>query len=448
MQNRKKTALFFALVWILLLLSGCFMRGTEELYCVPKRSDDYLSLQEEVEAAIGGGEYCAPISGDNRQAIQQADLNGDGEDEYIVYARTDQDSPLKIFVFQNSGDGYALHSTVSGEGSAFDSVCYAQIDGTPGMELIVGRRVGDQVPQALTVYTFHHDEVGELVSTSYTDFRIKDLDEDGLTDLFVVRSDSEQRNAVAELYRWHEGEFARENEANLSFPAESYKQTAVGTLENGKPAFFVAGTYDENNIITDILTLTSGVFRNITLSDESGISTSTVRSYFVYSADIDGDGITETPNTVRLPSVSWDAQTENQYVIVWSTVNEDGKRTEKLRTYHNYADGWYLILPADWTEHMMVSRRMQGMSMGYSFYQLQAGDKAERFLSIYAENGSDAHDSTDPTQGLVLASWNGISYTVYVDANGIASGLTGDDLREMFRRIVTEVNAAEIGTAP
>lgn len=446
MQKRKKTALFLALVWMLLQLSGCFMKGTEELYCVPKRSDDYLSLQEEVEAAIGGGEYCAPISGDHRQAIQQADLNGDGKDEYIVYARTGEESPLKVFVFQNSGSGYTLQSTVSGEGNTFDSVCYAQIDGVPGMEMIVGRKVGEQVLQMLTVYTFHQGEVGELVSTGYTDFRIKDLDEDGLTDLFVVRSDPEQRNAVAELYRWHEGELARENEANLSFPAESYKQTANGTLENGIPAFFVAGTYDENNIITDVLTLTDGVFRNITLSDESGISTSTVRSYFVYSTDIDGDGITEIPNTLRLASVSWDAQTENQYVIVWSTVNEDGKRTEKLRTYHNFTDGWYLTLPADWTEHLMVSRRMQGMSMGYSFYQLKSGDKAERFLSIYAENGNDAHDGSDPTQGLVLASWNGISYTVYVDANSIASKLTADELREMFHRIVTEVNAAEIGT--
>ena len=448
MQKNHQLMLFCTLAGILLLLSGCFMRGTEALYCVPKRSNDDISLQEEVEAAIGSGEYCAPISGDNRQAIQQADLNGDGKDEYIVYARIEQESPLKIFIFQSSDAGYALHSTIAGEGSAFDSVSYAQIDGAPGMEMIVGRRAGEQVPQALTVYTFRPDGVGELVSTSYTDFRINDLDKDGLTDLFVVRSDTEQRNAVAELYRWQDGELARDNEANLSFPAESYKQTAIGTLEEDKPAFFVAGTYDENNIITDVLTLSDGALRNITISDESGISASTVRSYYVYSTDIDGDGITEIPNTVRLSSVTWDAQTENQFVIVWSTVREDGTRTEKLRTYHNYADGWYLTLPADWTEHLMVSRRMRGISLGYSFYQLRPGDQAEQFLSIYSETGENTRENTDPTQGIVLASWNGTSYIAYTDAKGIASKLTADELCAMFHRISAEVGTPDPGTVP
>lgn len=448
LQKIKYFALTGLLAGVLLLLSGCFMRGTDGLYSVPKRSNAYLSLQEEVEAAIGDGDYCAPISGENRQAIQQADLDGDGKEEYIVYARTGKEKPLKIFIFQRSGQGYTLLHTVEGEGGSFDSVYYAQIDGAPGQELIVGRRVGDQVPQALSVYTFQHGEVGELVSTNYTGFCSCDVDQDGLTDLFSVRADTEQRNAIAELYRFHDGALSRDNEVSLSVPAENYKRTAIGSLTDGTPAFFVAGSYDENNIITDVVTLANGVLRNITLSDESGVSTSTVRSYYVYSADIDGDGIMEVPNTVLLSSVDWDAQTENQYLIIWSAVRPDGRRVEKLRTYHNYADGWYLTLPAKWTNQLMVSRRMQGISMGYVFYQLQPDGRAERFLSIYAVSGEDAASGTDPSQGVVLGTWNGISYVAFADSGGLASGVSAEKLQTMFHSIATEQGTAESNATP
>lgn len=428
---------------MLLLLSGCFSRGTDALYCVPKRSEAYLNLQQAVDAAIGEGEYCAPISGDNRQALQQADLDGDEQDEYIVYARTGEEKPLKIFIFSDrSGDIELLH-TIEGEGSAFDSVYYTQVDGAEGMELIVGRRVGDQVPQALTVYTFHQDEVGELISTNYTDYSARDVDEDGLTDLFVVRADTDRPNAVAELYRWQDGALSRDNEADLSAPADSYKRTIVGNLTEGTPAFFVASAYDENNIITDVLALREGVLRNITLSDESGTSTSTVRNYYVYSTDIDGDGITEIPNTIQLPSVSWDTQTENQYIIVWSSVGADGTRTEKLRTYHNYADGWYLTLPKEWTNNLMVSRRMQGISMGYVFYQLQPDGQTNRFLSIYAIAGENVDASTDIGTGELLASWNGVSYVAFADKGGFAARLEDGQLPLMFHSIVTEVGAVD-----
>lgn len=442
LQKVKYGIIVGMLAGLLLLLSGCFMRSTEELYCVPKRSNAYLNLQEMVETAIGDGEYCAPVSGDNRQAIQQADLDGDGQDEYIVYARTGKEKPLKIFVFQSDGDHFLLRHTLEGEGSAFDRVYYEQIDGVGGMELVVGRRVSDQVPQALSVYSFRPDDIAELVSTSYTDYAVTDVDADGRSDLFVIRSDTEQRNAVAELYRWQDGELARDNETDLSAQSENYKRTIIGNLSDGTPAFFVASSYDESRIITDVLALRDQVFCNLTLSDESGISASTVRSYYIFSTDIDGDGIMEVPNTELLPSVSYDAQTENQHMVIWSSIGPDGDRVEKMRTYHNYADGWYLELPKGWTGNLVVSRRVQGISMGYVFYKLSA-EGTERFLSIYEINGETDPAELNAGHGILLATWNGTSYVAFADSGGAAANLSPEQLQAMFHSIATEPTASE-----
>ena len=66
------------------LLSGCNMRTIDELYCLPKRSEAYNNLQSQIDKAMVGYEYCAPLSGENRQRVQMVDLNGDGEEEYLL----------------------------------------------------------------------------------------------------------------------------------------------------------------------------------------------------------------------------------------------------------------------------------------------------------------------------------------------------------------------------
>ena len=70
-----------------LLLSGCALLTVDEMYVLPKRSKEASHLQTAIEEAMVGLEYAAPISGENQQTVQMADLTGDGESEYILFAR-------------------------------------------------------------------------------------------------------------------------------------------------------------------------------------------------------------------------------------------------------------------------------------------------------------------------------------------------------------------------
>ena len=82
----KKRILFLALLTAL-LLSGCGMRTVDQMYALPKRSDTYNELQSVICQAMSGLVYSAPTAGDNQQTVQMADLNGDGRDEYLVFAK-------------------------------------------------------------------------------------------------------------------------------------------------------------------------------------------------------------------------------------------------------------------------------------------------------------------------------------------------------------------------
>ena len=59
---RKKYGILFLAV-CLLLLTGC-LKSTEELYALPKQSDEYQELQQAISAVLSpDAEYSAPISG-------------------------------------------------------------------------------------------------------------------------------------------------------------------------------------------------------------------------------------------------------------------------------------------------------------------------------------------------------------------------------------------------
>jgi hypothetical protein len=81
------------------------------------------------------------------------DLDGDGEDEAVVYCKTTGELPLGIYVFDRQNEAFTLAASVQGAGSAFHHVSYVAFDDQPGYELVVGRQISDQVPQLMNVYS-------------------------------------------------------------------------------------------------------------------------------------------------------------------------------------------------------------------------------------------------------------------------------------------------------
>ena len=81
------------------LLTGCNMPTVDQLYCLPKRYSADSNLQQVIDEAMEDLQYCAPISGNNQQTVQSADLDGDGKDEYLLFAKDNSEKPLKILIF-------------------------------------------------------------------------------------------------------------------------------------------------------------------------------------------------------------------------------------------------------------------------------------------------------------------------------------------------------------
>ena len=429
------------LLLVLLMLTGCYSFNSMELYALPQRSREYRELQTAVETALGSGSYSAPLAGANRQVIQQADLDGDGLDETLVFCKMEGERPLKVLILRRTEDSYALAWTLEGDGTAFDSVQYAQIDGQPGMELLISRRIGEQVQQFLSVYTLTDGAALELMSSGYTAYTVVDLDGNQRSDIFVLRANSDGPRAYAELWRFQDGELRKDAEASLSTRAEDVKRMLTGDVAPGVPAVFVASAYDESNLITDVFALSGNSFTNISQNAESGQSAQTVRNYYVYSTDIDGDGLIELPNTLPLTAQAGDPASENQYRIIWYNLNPDGSRTEKMSTYHNFGEGWFLYLPEAWCQELFVTKnRTENGPAGTELSLLGPDGTRSPLVSVYVFNGEQALSMSRADGRFLLTQRGDVCYAALLNE---AAGLEPEELKARFSLISIDLLPGE-----
>ena len=101
MKKRIFVTFLFA---VILLFCGCELRTSDEMYAVPARPAADYNLQNAINKAMSGLDYAAPKSGTNQQIVQTADIDGNGDLEYLLFAKGDSVHPLQIFIFDKQKD--------------------------------------------------------------------------------------------------------------------------------------------------------------------------------------------------------------------------------------------------------------------------------------------------------------------------------------------------------
>ncbi len=421
------------LLCMALLLCGCTPRTVNDLYSLPKRSQAYSNLQSAIDGAMVGMEYAAPDSGENQQTVQQADLNGDGLDEYLLFARGSGEKPLRILIFSRSDDHYNLVSTIENAGFSFEQVEYVDIDHRPGREIVVGCRVSEQVLRNLTVYTFDGDEPQQLMSANYAKFLTCDLDSDGSSEVMVLQpGETEADKGVAVHYRFRNDEMERSREINLSESVENVKRIMASTLQSGENAVYVAGAVNENAIITDVFAMKYGEFTNISFSNESETSVQTLRNYYIYADDIDNDGVLELPSLITMVPLNQQRMSERQYLIRWYAMDLWGKETDKCYTYHNFAGGWYLELNRELADFITVQQE----GNVYSFYLWDVDfANARELLQIYALFGPNREDAAIEDGRFILYRGDGVVYAAKLEQAAYEQALSQEEIINRFHLI-------------
>ena len=436
----KRNRIVVLLLAAVLLLSGCGMQTVDMMYCLPKRSDEYRMLQQVIDNTMTGLQYSAPTSGENQQTVQLADLDGDGTEEYLLFAKGTAEDPLRILIYRKEGEDFTHLTTIASQGTSFERVEYVDMDGSPGLEIVVGRKLSDQVVGALSVYTFGRGEAEQLMSAGYAKFLCSDLDSDGKGELMVLSAAADDsEDGIAVLYNYDGDRLARSAEVELSEPVDCVKRIMPGKLHGGVPAVYVASSVDGSAIVTDIFAVKKGVFTNISFSNESGTSVKTLRNHYVYADDIDDDGILELPSLMAAQPAG---QTRNveQHLIRWFAMDLEGNEVDKCYTFHDYDSGWYLELEDAWATRVWVTQE----DGAWVFRILDTEtDSYEEVFRIFALTGDSRDTAAVEYNRFVLHRTDSIVYAAKLEAASAGYGITEEEIINAFRLVIMDWQTGE-----
>ena len=415
-----------------LVFSGCGLKTVDQLYCLPKRSESDNNLQTVIDEAMDGLTFSAPMYGSNRLSVQVADLDGDNVDEYLLFAKDSSEKPLKILIFCQLASGFVLMDTIEGYGFAFDFVEYAQVDDRPGVEIIVGRQVSDQVARAVSVYRFTSGFSRQLLSTGYSRLSTCDLDQDGKKEIFLLNYGADDKgNGLVVLYDYREGQMQRSSEKNISSSAASFQRFTPGTLQGGRQAMLVTCEKDEQTLITDVFVMDDGQLSTAA----KGITAQTLKDYHVYPTDVDGDGILEMARLLPMPDTGFGGR---QYLLQWYSLDEEGEETEKQYTFHNYSEGWYLVIEKSRIEELVVEQTEESTV----FSRMDAGNKIT-MLVIEAFTDTDREEIAKQDGRVILYKGDAVIYTAKITEEALKLGLTAEALNSVFYPIRAELMTEE-----
>lgn len=422
----------FTPVWMfimLFMLSGCFFRSPEDLYQSPERSADYLSLTQTVQAVKNGlsqtygveVEDISVMSGSNTALIQLQDMDGDGERETAVtfFRVPETDRPLKIYFFTKSnGDTYVVSGVVEGSGSSIYRVDYVDLNGNGWKEIVVSWQMNtgayllgaysleEIMPQnvqyaAASSAAFEGTRpvpvpsqdalrAEEWMTTAYTDYVLYDLDQDARTEIAVIQVDPAGTNSKVELYGWQDKTFLAHDSVSLSAGIVNNGIRGVETnflREDGDVplrALYISSELADGRRVVDVVAYQEGQLTNLSL-DETGVSQDLLDRYVdLEPTDVNRDGVLELPTPIPLDSDG--TSSSDFWLIDWSQYNGQGEKSYVCTTYHNSADGWYLVIPEEWKNQIALSRydAVTGQRAIF-FYHLEESGAPEPtpFLVIY-----------------------------------------------------------------
>ena len=423
-------------------LCGCVMT-VDQMYVPPRRSESYKNLQTLMDEYRRELDYCAPITGENQQSVQMADLTGDGIKEVLVFLKGSDEHPLKVLIFRQAGEEYETMSIIETSGTAFDQVEYIQMDGEPGLELVVGCQVSDQVLRNVSVYRFRNSQPEQLMTVNYQKYLTLDMNADGRGDLFVLRPGRTEGDCgIVELYSAPSGTLERSAEVALSQPVGQLKRIMTGSLHGGERAVFVASIVDAGTIVTDVYAIVNGELTNVSVSNESGTSVKTVRNYYVYAEDIDGDGVLELPSLISMNIPSLERSGEREHLIRWYALAADGSEHDKCFTYHNYLQGWYMELDPELVDHLCVIPEDTGR-FAFCFWDENYGEMY-KLWTVHVLTGDDRSSIAAEGGKFQILKTDSVVYAAYLEEDARALGIDEETLTNSFFLIQSDWKTGEM----
>lgn len=356
------TALVLAL--IILIFPGHF-KTPDAVMRPPTQGKENAAILKAFRKAIGKNtqyQLQYPASGSYRSAFIRHDLDGDKEDEVIVfYTRELAESTVRFNILDNQDGEWLSVLDEEGYGNGIDSVHFTDLQGNGSPELIFSWDSFAQTDDKRL--TAHAIRVGEdqvltiqtLLDQPYSTMGLADMDGDSIDELFVVWTDRSERSpkTYATLFKMDNtnriktcGQSAILDSGVSGYPLLQFQQ-------NGKQNIAFLDAYKgTDSRITEVVYWDDSRQALVSpFTDPQSLSnTRTIRPKEIATTDIDGDHNLEIPIRVDRESAQTTPGTEQLPMLCWNEFSLDGTMaslTPKTYSLYDPAEEYSLSVDPD-----------------------------------------------------------------------------------------------------
>lgn len=390
----------FILTLLLVFLTGCTYQMGDGLLSLPRLPEEYVGLQKLYDEILAeGAAYVSAKSGANRQSVQLADFDSDGENEVVSFFKN-ADGTFSVYIHKKFDETYFEIGKADGVGKNIRSVDYINMNAMGELALLVTWDLEDSLQSALSVYSVRDGEMQNVLDLQYLSYYVTDMDLDAQDDIIAVSRDSgEQFNSVA-MYSFDGSKCEVKGKTQLSIESDKVVNMVAGLTTSGKRAVYIDSSTLESEYVTDIIYCQNdGALMNESIDTESGSANVTKRHINVYSSDIDNDGIVEVPLAKMFTGYTDPLSSDTRWKINWSEIETGKIVNNSMNTFHNSLEGWFFILPEKWDTDVsaaIVNESNVSQTTFFVPYEIaddnysMSYDETNSLVTIYAVSADNA----------------------------------------------------------
>ena len=352
----KSAALLFALApeW-----SGCNLTaGIDTMLSAPRLTVEQEQIYQALQRAAGSGiSLKYPKSGEYLSAFTVVDLDGDGDDEAIVFyeisGASAEENPLRMCLLDQKDGEWRDVKDYTTAGAEVERISIQKLGDNPRTNLIVCYGMVDGAKYSAEI--LHYEDGGLQLSrsTPYSVMDVRDLDLNGSQELLVVNAATVSTAATATVYALDVSGSYYQSSVELPDVFTDFSGVLYSKLPSDDPrtansglAVYIDGTTGATTMQTEVLTYADHKL-SLQYADNAERFTSTTRSVGCPCMDIDSDGEAEIPVQTVFYGYSSAEESEQVPMTSWY-ICRNGALIRKKSSYYAKSSGYFFLLPEIW----------------------------------------------------------------------------------------------------
>lgn len=397
------------------MITGCsFGTSIDSLLSPPKLSVEqeqiYSALTDTTGTSIN---LKYPKSGKYLSAFIIEDIDGDGENESIVFYEkkglTVNENTLRINVLDHFNEKWQSVCDTSAEGSDIEKVIISKLGENDRTNIIIGSSLINNSEKSASIYTYHEGIIEKTFSSVYSFMDVTDMDKDNMNE-FLILHGSSSSSAVSAAYKLDRDGKYHEYKTELNGKFTEFDRLVYGNIGNQRTGLYIDAVSGSGLIQTDIIYMDSSGLNKVFSNPDDSMKT--IRPSGLNTSDIDGDGIYEIP--LQTQFIGYDDVPESEQIKMTEWYICNGSKLEKKYSgYCSIADGYIFIFPERWINRVTVRKDIINEELVFKEYR-EDGSEGGELLRIYISYDS-ASENDHIASGYQLIHTKGeTSYMAYV----------------------------------